>query len=491
MDSLHGLLAYLGIDTKGIPDGQVDTLETDSRKVTETSLFFALPGQQGNGWEYLAQVRQRGGQWAIVPDYIDVPSQDGLMTIPVSDPVDCLVRVLSHRFCHYPKHLVAVTGTNGKSSTSYFVAQLAAAVGSTSAIVGTFGIGCLNDLQPASVTTPDILSLHSITTHLVQGKGVDTLAIEASSHGLDQRRLEGLPIQTAIFTNLSRDHLDYHATMEEYAAAKEKLLNFPDLKRVVLNADDSWAASLIEKVSCPVYRYSTETDEVDFSATHIVPMKSGVSFRLKTPLFEKQVCLPLLGRFNIGNALAALASLWGEVSCHQGLVGALQNLKGAPGRMETIVRDGQPVVVVDYSHTSDAIASALSALADHVEGKVICIFGCGGDRDPGKRPLMMAAALAGADQVILTSDNPRSEDPMAILRDAKAGLSNVDELQASGRLIEEVDRRKAIFLAISQAAPDDTILIAGKGHETYQEIQGTKHHFSDFEEAEKAFDLLC
>lgn len=456
-------------------------LETDSRKVDPQALFFALPGVASNGWDYLDKVAALGGRVAIVPERLSL-QHDSLELIHVEDPAALLVACLYAYFGQPPAKLVAVTGTNGKSSICYYLAQLAQAMNDKSGLIGTFGVGPLNALQDARQTTPDLLSLHNILINLAQ-QSVDFVAFEASSHALDQDRLFGVPFQTAVFSNLTRDHLDYHGTMEAYAKAKQSLFSFPSVSTGVFCLDDEYAAFMSKGLSsnCKAVFYSEANPKADFYIKSLQLLPSGSEFTLCTPEGEHPIYLPLLGRFNIQNALAALASLWGSVADKDKLIASLPLLQGAPGRMERVASPKGPSVVVDYAHTPDALKVALQALKEHSDGKLICVFGCGGDRDRGKRPLMLAAALEYADVVYLTSDNPRTEEPLQIIDDALVG-------HEESVIQIEVDRAKAIKLAITSATEKDVILIAGKGHETYQDVCGVKYHFDDKEEALKALE---
>ncbi|TYL47651.1 UDP-N-acetylmuramoyl-L-alanyl-D-glutamate--2,6-diaminopimelate ligase [Marinomonas sp. IMCC 4694] len=456
-------------------------VETDSRKVNGSSVFFALPGVASNGWDYLDAVVSLGCKLAVVPSYLAL-QRDDIELISVESPTALLVMCLQRYFGHMPEHIVAVTGTNGKSSICYYVAQLAESMGFNSGLVGTFGVGPLQQLKEAKQTTPDVLSLQRILMSM-SSSGVNFVAFEASSHALDQGRIDGVPFQTAVFSNLSRDHLDYHGDMMSYATAKQRLFAFNGLANAVICLDDDYAsfmASVVTTSTCCYY--SEQNTAADFYVKQLTLGPEGSEFILCHPEGETSVFLPLLGRFNILNALAALASLWHEVNDKHILIKALSLLRGAPGRMDKLQHEGSPLVVVDYAHTPDALQVALCALKEHSKGRLICVFGCGGDRDRGKRPLMMQAALENADYVWLTSDNPRTESIEQIFSDVLLNTC-VDE-----NFRFEPDRRNAIQQAILSADQHDVVLIAGKGHENYQEIQGIKHHFDDREEALRALE---
>lgn len=458
-------------------------LEIDSRQVDEFAVFFALSGVTSNGWDYLDKVAVLGCKIAVVPAHLNL-QHDTLELISVADPAKLLVTCLHGFFGHMPQKMIAVTGTNGKSSICYYIAQLAESIGFNSGLIGTFGIGPLDNLSEAKQTTPDILSLHLTLMEMAESN-VDLVAFEASSHALDQGRIEGVPFQTAVFSNLTRDHLDYHGSMASYALAKQRLFSFPSVSHSVFCLDDEYAGFMAEVAqNSDCHYYSEQNSLADFYVKDLSFVPSGCHFILCHPEGENSIRLPLLGRFNVQNALAALASLWYETQDKRGLISGLFSLRGAPGRMDKIEKDNAPLVVVDFAHTSDALEVALQALRVHSSGKLICVFGCGGDRDRGKRPLMMEAALSNADYVWLTSDNPRTESVDQIFSDVLVETKSNDAL-----FNFEPDRRIAIQKAILSARSGDVVLIAGKGHENYQDIQGVKYHFDDKEEAQKALEL--
>lgn len=476
------LLNLAGYPSQGNPHSALySRLETDSRKVDTSSVFFALPGVSSNGWDYLDAVVALGCKVAVVPAELNLTRQD-IDLVAVADPAMLLVDCLHQYFGAMPQKMVAVTGTNGKSSICFYIAQLAKYVGFNSGLVGTFGVGSLGALSEAKQTTPDLLSMHNTLISLAES-GVNFVAFEASSHALDQGRIVGVPFQTAVFSNLSRDHLDYHGDMASYAAAKQRLFAFNSLSHSVFCLDDEYAGFMAEAaVGSECHYYSEQNSQADFYVKGLTFEPSGCRFTLCHPDGESDVFLPLLGRFNVQNALAALASLWHDVTDKDTLIAGLSMLRGAPGRMDKVQLSGAPLVVVDYAHTPDALKVALQALKEHSYGRLICVFGCGGDRDRGKRPLMMEAAMQYADYVWLTSDNPRTESIDQIFSDV------LSETKSGDSYSFEPDRRKAIRHAVASASVNDVILIAGKGHESYQDIQGVKHYFDDKEEALKAVE---
>ncbi|SNT70946.1 UDP-N-acetylmuramoyl-L-alanyl-D-glutamate--2,6-diaminopimelate ligase [Psychrobacter sp. LV10R520-6] len=385
--------------------------------------------------------------------------------------------------------VVAVTGTNGKTTISQLVAQLVQLVGMSSAIMGTAGNGKLGALIQASHTTGDALAVQQFLYQMGE-EGADLLALEASSHGLDQQRLQGMPVTVAVYTNLSRDHLDYHADMAEYVAAKAKLFDkkyFPTLTHAIINSDDEHAQIMLDTAHASgliVWTYSLDAmSDATFIASTIEPSLQGVEIDLRstfdTELDDKKrsdinIVSPLLGRFNVANLLAAIAATVALGISLERIAAVVPQLQGANGRMQR-VPSTEGCFIVDYAHTPDALVQVLDSLRTHCHGKLWAVFGCGGDRDAGKRPLMAQAGLSGADQVILTADNPRTEDPSIILKDMQAGMS-AEQYQ---RTHIEPARQKAIEYAVAHANPDDIVVIAGKGHETYQEINGVRHDFDD------------
>lgn len=381
--------------------------------------------------------------------------------------------------------VVAVTGTNGKTTISQLVAQLTQLTGMSSAVMGTAGNGRLGALVQASHTTGDALAVQQFLYQMGLEKA-QLLALEASSHGLDQQRLQGMPVSVAIYTNLSRDHLDYHADMAEYAAAKAKLFDkahFPELTHAIINIDDEHAQIMFDTAHASgltVWSYSLDpAKSATFVAADIKPSLQGVEIALRTDFGPEKTNIiklvsPLLGRFNVANLLAAIAAAVALGISLERIANVIAQLQGAVGRMQR-VPSANGCFIVDYAHTPDALSQVLASLKTHCKGQLWAVFGCGGDRDAGKRPLMAQAGLAGADKVVLTADNPRTEDPNLILQDMQAGMTS-EQYQ---RTHIEPARKTAIEYAVKQAAPADIVVIAGKGHETYQEINHVRYDFDD------------
>ena len=397
--------------------------------------------------------------------------------------------------------VIAVTGTNGKTTISQLIAQLCqfsnVAQLQNSAVMGTAGNGRLDSLVQASHTTGDALAVQRFLRQMHE-EGISILALEASSHGLDQQRLQAVPVTVAVYTNLSRDHLDYHPDMEDYARAKARLFDtayFPQLTHAVINADDEFASLMAEtarRSGVKVWLYSLASEQgtineivndAYFVANKIEPSLEGVKIEVETSFGPLTLHSPLLGRFNVANLLAAVAGAMALGIELEDLPALVTKLQGASGRMQRVSIEDQGadseqgVFIVDYAHTPDALTQVLTSLKSHCSGNLWAIFGCGGDRDKGKRPLMAQAGLAVADKVVLTSDNPRSEDPEQILEDMQQGMS--DEQHQKTKVI--ADRKQAIQYAVEHAGSQDIVVIAGKGHETYQEIKGVRHDFDDRE----------
>jgi UDP-N-acetylmuramoyl-L-alanyl-D-glutamate--2,6-diaminopimelate ligase len=370
--------------------------------------------------------------------------------------------------------VTGVTGTNGKTSTAHFIAQAWQRVAGNAGLIGTLGYGTLNRLQPAELTTPDALSVQRMLSECID-LGVENVAMEVSSHALEQGRCADVTFQAAVFTNLSRDHLDYHGSMEHYGAAKRRLFTDCQPRFAIINRDDEFGRSLITELgsSCEVLSYGSNGN-AELAAKIVQMDSSGMQLEITSPWGGGRLHTSLLGRFNISNLLAAAGSLallgmpWNKVM-HQ-----MEIMQPVPGRMHCLGGEGGlPVVVVDFAHTPDALRQALEALQSHLHGRLTCVFGCGGDRDRGKRAMMAAIAESLSDRVVLTNDNPRSESPEAIFADMLSGMRSPDQA------VVMADRAAAIRHAIQQSRQGDIVLVAGKGHETYQESQGKRLPFSD------------
>lgn len=384
-----------------------------------------------------------------------------------------------------PARIIAVTGTNGKTTISRLIAELLMLQGQKCAVMGTTGNGILPNLEASSHTTLDALQMQN-ALHRYAQQGAGFASIEASSHGLEQGRLNGCDIEIAAYSNLSRDHLDYHKTLEAYAEAKSGLFKFESLKAAIINIDDAHADVMLQAAQHnpaqpKILTYSTARP-ADYRVEAIQYSLNGAQFKLLTAQGEFDVHSPLLGHFNVENLVASLIAVEQAGYALQDLIQSAPQLQGAPGRMQ-VIRDAERLFIVDYAHTPDALIQVLQTLKRHVTNDLWAVFGCGGDRDRGKRPLMTQAALDHADIALITSDNPRTENPEQIFADMKAGID------FGQKQVHEIrDRREAIKFAVANAKNGDIVVIAGKGHENYQEIDGVRHWFDDVVEVQSAID---
>ncbi len=467
-----------------VGDGSVGvrSLETDSRQVRSGCLFFCLPGHTVDGHDYAEQALAQGAAALVVSRELPLPAPQ----LVVPDTRNALAIVADYYYGR-PSHRlkpVGVTGTNGKTTTTYLVERIWADAGVSAGVIGTIETRYGGQSFPMSGTTPDVLRLQTIMRDMVEA-GTERCVMEVSSHALHQGRVKGCDFRTAIFTNLTQDHLDYHVTMEAYEAAKglffARLGNAysddpRERKFAVLNADDEASERFAKLTSAEVLTYGIE-NEADLRASDVRITAGGTSFRLESPFGSRRVGLRLVGKFNVYNALAALGAALCEGIALEGAISSLEGIPGVPGRVEP-VDAGQPyAVIVDYAHTPDGLENVLNTVKELAAGKIICVFGCGGDRDAGKRPIMGRIAAELADEIIATSDNPRTENPERILKDIEAGLKEAGV--SPDRYELEPNRRSAIEKAVDRAGPGDVVLIAGKGHETYQIIGRETHDFDD------------
>ena len=469
----------------GNPD--VTGVEYDSRRVKPGTAFVAMRGETSDGNRFIDQAIQAGAV-AVITDSPTEKPREGVAWAQVPHGRRALARV-SENFYKRPAERIAVTGitgTNGKSTTAFLIESILAAAGRKSALIGTIEYHVAGKVYPAPHTTPEALELARLF-HEALSQGATDAVMEVSSHALAQQRVFGVPFDVAVFTNLTRDHLDYHHTMGEYFAAKKVLFEGcgTDAPRAaVTNLDDEYGAKLADfsrKRSAVALTYGWSRG--DFHAEKVDIAPRGTRFDLVTPEEKLAVFSPLIGRVNVYNVLAAASAGYARGCDAKALIEGISSLSHVPGRFQR-VDCGQPfTVVVDYAHTDDALRN-LTALArefvsrDGGSARVITLFGCGGDRDRAKRPLMGEAAGRGSDFVVLTSDNPRSEDPRAIINDAQVGLQ-----RTGAKYTVEVDRHKAIALAIGEARPGDIVLLAGKGHEKLQITREGTHPFDDVQVA--------
>jgi len=531
-------LSELLVGFADVPSGcELTSITLDSRNVTEGALFVALKGTLQHGLSY-AEVARKNGAAAIIWESDDAIAASSVATstdskipeIEIKDLRDKL-GLIANRFYASPSHslnMIGITGTDGKTSVSHFIAQAL----EQSAVIGTIGIGPLDDLQTASLTTPDVITVHKNLAEM-KSQGISSIAMEVSSHALDQGRVSGVEFDVAVLTNLTRDHLDYHGTVEAYAKAKERLFNWPGLKAIVANLDDEFGQKIVSKAKekALMLRLHTNNSVARFKQQNgkLIKKSGGGAIASKSTQNGEQQAMTIvaygvgkadqypestlvaenaefgnegikaavvfgdqqgelkasvLGRFNLSNLLAALGAMLAmDMSLKDALV-KINTVQTVAGRMEKVA-SASFLTVVDYAHTPNALASVLKALREHAKNNLICVFGCGGDRDAGKRPLMAAVAEKYADEVIVTDDNPRSESPQEIMKDIVAGFINPESAKI------EHDRATAIQIALNQAKTGDAVLIAGKGHENVQILANGTIPFSDRQQAAKVLQELA
>lgn len=478
---------FAGVEMLQLPPGcdrvQLTGITNDSRRIQGGDLFLACRGEQFDGNAFITNAIEAGAAAVLCDGTDESLVEAGSVPVLFWPQLSQHTAALADHFYRQPSlamRMIGVTGTNGKTSCSHFVAQAMSLLGQKTAVIGTTGNGFVDALQPATHTTPDAVALQQLLANL-RSQGAAAVAMEVSSHALHQQRVAGITFQQAVFTNLSRDHLDYHGTMEAYAEAKALLFTGSGLQQAVINTDDDYGRQLWQRLqgSADVIAIGKQplagAKQLLIKSCELTPQ--GIKAQVVSPWGELQIDSPLLGEFNLYNLLSALAVVVGTGELPSKALGVLNQLSGVTGRMQAFVVKGQPLVVVDYAHTPDALEKALQSLRQHCRGQLWCLFGCGGDRDTGKRPLMAQAAQLHADRLMITSDNPRSEAPQQIIDQIIAGLS-----EPTASTVENLsDRQQAIESVIAQAAAGDVVLIAGKGHESYQEVCGVRHPFSDIE----------
>ena len=455
-------------------------ISNDSRHVKKNSIFLAYPGIHTDGRKYIAEALKKGAK-AIVYEKKNFTWQQswdashyGINDLKNNEGE------IAHIFFKEPsKELltIGITGTNGKTTCAYWISEIQNLLGKKTGLIGTLGYGH-KKLKPHAFTTPDAIFNHRILKEFKTEK-IKSVVMEVSSHALSQGRVNGILFDVAVFTNLSRDHLDYHLNFKNYFDAKKKLFHFPSLKVAVINIDDAYGKKLklsLVQNKTKVITYGIQNG--DIRASHIEYSLSSTTFQLITKKETYKVKAPIVGEFNVYNLLAVISGLVGSGLPIQKVIKQVSHISQVPGRMERLGTKLTPQVFIDYAHTPDALKKALRTLKDQTEGKLVCVFGCGGDRDKGKRKEMAEAASDLADTNFITSDNPRSESPKKIISEISRSMSGAYKI--------EIDRHKAIFKAIEQAKKQDIILIAGKGHETYQEINGVRYPFSDKKYVKKA-----
>ncbi|MFT5930091.1 MAG: UDP-N-acetylmuramoyl-L-alanyl-D-glutamate--2,6-diaminopimelate ligase [Oceanospirillaceae bacterium] len=486
---LHELMPQQG-QTQQWADVCVYGVSSDSRQIKQGDLFIICLGEPKRQLSYIKQAQEKGAA-AIAIDAQQASKMDASnLTVPIISIANlaAIQGSIAARINNEPSQhmsLIGITGTNGKTSCSQFIAQCFSDLGRTCGVMGTLGYGLLNALEQGPNTTPDAVTMQGQLGAMAQS-GASACAIEVSSHGLDQGRLNGCRFKTAVFTNLTQDHLDYHGTMQAYGEVKAQLFNWPNLQHAVINFDDIFGRGLLNEIapSVQTYTYSAQISEVDYvdvGVSSIWQHEHGIEAMVHTSKGQALLQVGLIGRFNLSNLLATLAVLLLHKIELSSAIFVINNLTTVCGRMQLVGSQSKfkskPQAIVDYAHTPDALEQALMAAKEHVSGgQLWVVFGCGGDRDTGKRAQMASIAEVWADHVVVTDDNPRTESSEQILAAIVKGFKRPEKVVVEG------DRSLAIALTMGRAKAGDIVLIAGKGHETYQDVQGHKHHFSDQEQ---------
>ncbi len=498
-NTFHSLINEVGLKAPaGLPNPLITSITCDSRSVKPGSLFIGLQGENVDGGLFWPEALANGAVAVVISKNtadLRQPSTSDCVLV-VSIPISELFGRIAASFYGNPSSkisLIGVTGTNGKTTTAHLIEHLSSKMGISTALFGTLFKRWPGRKINAVHTTDFANSLQSQLAAAVSG-GVQLAAMEVSSHSLDQNRVSGCRFKGAVFTNLTQDHLDYHSSMVGYFDAKAKLFDVQLLEqgpnRAVVNVDDPWGKILAQKIGDMCWRSSLssqtlEDGKAELGITRVEIFENRVTGLLWSPKGKGEFSSPLLGRFNLMNLLQAVGVLLQQGFPLEGLLEAISDFPGVPGRMEKVElpeldRSSSPTVLVDYAHTPNGLESALAAVRPFANGEIICVFGCGGDRDRSKRPLMGAIAAKYANRVVVTSDNPRTEDPSKILKDILTGVPRETSV------LVELDRATAIAAAIDQAGPKDLILVAGKGHEDYQILGDEKVYFDDKEEVLKA-----
>lgn len=480
-------LAELLPDVATVPaDLVISGLVLDSRDVQAGDAFVAIAGFGVHGLLFTEQARAAGASAVLFepPAPADIAPPADAIAVP---GLRARMGAMADQFHGHPSHamtMVGVTGTSGKTSTVQLLAQAMSLLGVRSGTIGTLGAGLHGQAVATGFTTPLVLQMHALLAEL-RDAGADAVAMEVSSHALDQGRVDAVHFDVAVFTNLTRDHLDYHGDMARYGAAKARLFSRAGLRAAVINSDDAFGRELLASLPAGVQAIGTSSQgtpanepAASVRAEHVALGADGIGFDLVLGDERRAIASPLLGRFNVDNLVAVAGVLHALGHATDAIAAVLPQLQPIPGRMNRLgglMPDGSrlPLVVIDYSHKPDALQQALASLRGHLQGALTCVFGCGGERDRGKRPQMAAIAEAASELVIITDDNPRGEDGDAIVADILAGVSD------RAKVFVERNRRKAIERAIGAAGAGDIVLVAGKGHETYQDVAGIKHPFDD------------
>jgi len=488
-------LALLIQGTKIVGNGKIEikNIQHDSRKVTEGSLFICMEGAHFDGHNFINQAKEKGAV-AILTTRENISPPEGISALIVPEMLNALA-ILVPYFYDYPSkkmRVIGVTGTNGKTTTTYLIRAILMQAGYKVGLIGTIQMMIGEEVFPIHNTTPNVIDLQHILAEMCE-KNVDFVVMEVSSHALAEHRVSGIEFDTAIFTNLTQDHLDYHKTFENYRKTKAKLFDILSRsgkksgKTAVINLDDAASEEMLNHSTCDKITYGIEKNS-DLQAVNVDVQADGMKFKVRGDFGEMDLNLHLTGIFNVYNVLAAIGATLAEKISPDKIKIALENFKSVPGRFEKIFADIPFTIIVDYAHTPDGVKNVLETARQIAKKKIITVFGCGGDRDNTKRPIMGRLAAELSDIVIATSDNPRTEDPEKILAEVEVGVKE----KISGKVHEcIIDRRQAIFRAVELAQPDDIILILGKGHENYQILKDKAIHFDDREVAVEAIKIFC
>ncbi len=470
-----------GGDLCGKPEREITGICSDSRRVGQGSLFVAIPGFQSDGHQYIRQAMEQGACAVVAQHAPDCPVPEGVTLILVDDARRALAQLAAEWYDHPERQLrlVGVTGTNGKTTTTWLIRHILEQRGHKCGLIGTNGSIVDGPLRPAERTTPEAPELYGLLREMADA-GCEYAAMEVSSHSLVLERVHGLHFAAAAFTNLTQDHLDFHKDMEHYFQAKALL--FQRCDTAVLNLDDDWGLRLAERVSCPRLTYSAKRLEADLIAKNIVLLPDQVQAVLVRDNDIARMRLNIPGMFSVYNGLTAIGCCLALGLTLEESAQALQSAQGICGRAEIVPTGRDFTVMIDYSHTPDSMENILRTVRGYARGRVVGLFGAGGDRDHAKRPIMGRIAGELCDLCVVTSDNPRSEEPEAIIRDILQGMSQKHKYKVIP------DRREAIAWCIKNARKDDIIVLMGKGQETYQEIRGVKHHLDEREEVRRALE---
>lgn len=470
-----------GGDLCGKPEREITGICSDSRRVGQGSLFVAIPGFQSDGHQYIRQAMEQGACAVVAQHAPDCPVPEGVTLILVDDARRVLAQLAAEWYDHPERQLrlIGVTGTNGKTTTTWLIRHILEQRGHKCGLIGTNGSIVDGPLRPAERTTPEAPELYGLLREMADA-GCEYAAMEVSSHSLVLERVHGLHFAAAAFTNLTQDHLDFHKDMEHYFQAKALL--FQRCDTAVLNLDDDWGLRLAERVSCPRLTYSAKRLEADLIAKNIVLLPDQVQAVLVRDNDIARMRLNIPGMFSVYNGLTAIGCCLALGLTLEESAQALQSAQGICGRAEIVPTGREFTVMIDYSHTPDSMENILRTVRGYARGRVVGLFGAGGDRDHAKRPIMGRIAGELCDLCVVTSDNPRSEEPEAIIRDILQGMSQKHKYKVIP------DRREAIAWCIKNARKDDIIVLMGKGQETYQEIRGVKHHLDEREEVRRALE---